>query len=150
MNKTELKIKTRDFGEVTVQNDSIITFPNGVYAFEELKSFVLLSPLGENMYPMWLQSAEKTDLCFIVFDPLALTADYTPAPEGEALTLLDYEEGDELSYLAIAVVPEDYKQTTVNLKSPVVINRTKSKGTQVILDADYKLKYPIFSKKGES
>lgn len=149
MNKTELKISTRDFGEISVPSDQILTFPSGIYAFEELKSFVLLSPLGENTYPMWLQSAEQPALCFIVYDPFELASDYNPELEEEFKVLLDIEKGDSVEYFVIAVVPENYTETTVNLKSPVVINKTKCRGAQVILEKDYKLKHPIFKNKGD-
>lgn len=149
MSPTQLKINTRDFGEITVPNDRIVHFPNGIYAFEELHSFVLLSPLGEEEYPMWLQSAEQPELCFIVFDPAKVTGEYAPLAGEEALRALDYSEGDELQYFVIAVIPEEYKKATVNLKSPVVINKARAKGVQIILEGDYMLRHPIFETKGD-
>ena len=61
---------------------------------------------------------------------------------------VDFSDGDELFYLVIAVVPSDVKKTTVNLKSPIVINRTKSTAAQIILDESYDIKFPIFREKG--
>ena len=40
-----IKINTRDFSEVEISDDMIMKFPEGVFAFEEYKEFVLLSLL---------------------------------------------------------------------------------------------------------
>lgn len=150
MNKTETTITTRDFGEIAVPNDDIISFPKGLFAFEKLKSFVLISPLGQDVYPMWLQCADSEEPCFIVYEPFEMVENYNPILDDECKSIIDFDEDDELSYLVIAVVPDEYKNTTVNLKSPIVINKNKAKAMQVILDEDYKIKFPIFQNKGDA
>ena len=72
-----MTINTRDFGEMEVEQKNVFDFPNGVFAFEDDKRFALLSPLGEDTYPMWLQSLDHSDLCFIVFDPTLIDEGYT-------------------------------------------------------------------------
>lgn len=140
-------IKTRDFGEEEISEEVIIDFPNGVYAFEENRRFVLLSPCGENKYPMWLQSVDDPNLCFIVFDPKEFVPDYSVELDGETKKLL--EAGDaELDLLCMAVVPNEYINTTLNLKSPIVINSAAKKGVQVIAAENYPLKFPAFKKEG--
>lgn len=143
----EMKITTRDFGEVSVARDSVIRFPEGIYCFEEFKSYVLLSPLGEGENPMWLQSTEGEAPCFIVFEADRIVDGYTPVLSEEAKALLKIEEGDEIHFLAIAVIGSDYKKTTVNLKSPLAVNASKSIAAQVILEDDYPLRFPIFTEK---
>ena len=140
-------IKTRDFGEEEISEEVIIDFPNGVYAFEENKRFVLLSPCGEDKYPMWLQSVDNPNLCFIVFDPREFVPDYSVEIDGETRTLLE-ADGAELDLLCMAVVPDEYINTTLNLKSPIVINSTAKKGVQVIAAENYPLKFPAFKKEG--
>lgn len=144
----QIKINTRDFGEIEVKKDSILTFTDGLFAFENLHRFVIISPLGKDTYPMWLQSVESVEPCFIVYDPVAVDSSYNPCPSDEDLKLVDYKAGDELSYLAIAVIPEDFKKATINLKSPVLVNNTKHLAAQIILDQEYSLKSPVFSDKG--
>lgn len=140
-------IKTRDFGEEEISEEVIIDFPNGVYAFEENKRFVLLSPCGEDKYPMWLQSVDNPNLCFIVFDPREFVPDYSVEIDGETRKLLE-ADGAELDLLCMAVVPDEYINTTLNLKSPIVINSTAKKGVQVIAAENYPLKFPAFKKEG--
>lgn len=141
-------IKTRDFGEEEISEKVIIDFPNGVYAFEENRRFVLISPCGENKYPMWLQSVDDQNLCFIVFDPKEFVPDYSVELDEQTKKTLE-ADGAELDYLCMAVVPDEYINTTINLKSPIVINSAAKKGVQVIAAENYPLKFPAF-KKGES
>lgn len=140
-------IKTRDFGEEEISEEVIIDFPNGVYAFEENKRFVLLSPCGEDKYPMWLQSVDNPNLCFIVFDPREFVPDYSVELDRETKELLE-ANGEELDLLCMAVVPDEYINTTLNLKSPIVINSKAKKGVQVIAAENYPLKFPAFKKEG--
>lgn len=140
-------IKTRDFGEEEISEEVIIDFPNGVYAFEEDHRFVLLSPCGEDKYPMWLQSVDNPNLCFIVFDPKEFVPDYSVELDKETKKLLG-EENAEFDFLCMAVVPDEYINTTINLKSPIVINSAAKKGVQVIAAENYPLKFPAFKKEG--
>ena len=143
-----MTIKTRDFGEQTITEDKILTFPQGVYAFEEERRFVMLSPLGDDVYPAWLQSVDNENLCFIGVDPEQIVKDYSVTAERESMDMIELGEETKPRYLALSVVPEEYKNTTVNLKSPIMINAEKMLGVQVIAAESYPIKFPIF-KKGE-
>ena len=58
MNNTagnKITIQTRDFGQQEILEEDIIYFPNGIFAFENCKRFVLFSPLGDEASPMWLR-----------------------------------------------------------------------------------------------
>jgi flagellar assembly factor FliW len=139
-----MTVKTRDFGEVEIEEHGIITFPNGVFAFEEARRFVLLSPLGENVFPMWLQSLDDPELCFIVFNPYEIAKDYSVSFDRAAPALVECGDGDAVTYLCIAVIPEDYSKSTVNLKSPIILNADKKLAVQVIAYEDYSIKHPVF------
>ena len=144
-----MTIKTRDFGEQVITEDKIIHFPRGLFAFEEENRFVMLSPLGNDVFPAWLQSVDNENLCFIVFDPKQIITDYAVTVDSSSISAIELEEGTKPSYLVLAVVPEDYKNTTVNLKSPVIINADKMLAVQAIASEGYPIKFPIFKKEGE-
>jgi flagellar assembly factor FliW len=141
-------VNTRDFGEVEVLPESIIDFPDGVFSFEDNKAFTVLSPLGEDTYPMWLQSTSNGNLCFIVYNPFDIIVNYE-LDEEQLQKELNVGEDTNVLILSIAVIPEDHKKTTINLKSPVVINLDTKTGKQVVLDADYPVRFPIFAETGE-
>lgn len=144
-----MTIKTRDFGEQIITEDKILTFPQGLYAFEDERRFVMLSPLGDDVYPAWLQSVDNENLCFIVFDPEQIVTDYSVTAERESMGAIELEDGAKPHYLVLAVVPEEYKNTTVNLKSPIIINAGKMLAAQAIAAEGYPIKFPIFKKEGE-
>ena len=139
-----MTVKTRDFGEQNVPDDKIIKFPGGLFAFEEQHRFIMLSPLGENVFPAWLQSVDNENLCFIVFDPQQIASNYSITADPESLKAVGSESEEDLRYLVLAVVPEDYKNTTVNLKSPIIVNTEKMLAAQTIVSESYPIKFSIF------
>ena len=128
-----MEIMTRDFGKVNVDESKIFNFPSGLFAFEECRQFALLSPLGDGVYPMWLQSTENITPCFIVFDPAIIDGAYKITLNSSEKKLLKIDDSSNVRCLSIAVVPEDYKKTTVNMKCPIVINSDENLAAQVIL-----------------
>ncbi len=139
-------IKTRDFGEIDINEDKFINFPNGIYAFEDEHKFVLVSPCGEGQFPMFLQAVENVNLCFVVFDPKEFVPDYSVEISDEDKNTLLEKNDDKLDYLVISVVPEDYMNATANMKSPIVVNSHEKIGVQVIATEDYPIKFSIFKK----
>jgi len=144
-----MTVKTRDFGEVDISENDIIIFPNGVYAFEDTRKFVLLSPLGENTFPMWLQCLDDSELCFIVFNPSQFMKDYSIDISVADMKEVGCSKDDEVSYLCIAVIPENYINATVNLKSPIILNADKRLAVQIVAFEDYAIRHPVFAKEGE-
>lgn len=147
MNNTaqdKIIIQTRDFGEQEISKADIIDFPNGIFGFEDSKRFVVLSPLGDEASPMWLQSVDSIVPCFIVFKPLDFITDYAPEPALDDLALIKLEDKEDIEVLSIAVIPEDYKKTTLNIKSPIIVNKKDRIAVQTILDEDYDIKFPLY------
>ncbi len=142
--ENNILIKTRDLGEQEIKQEDVINFPNGLFAFENAKSFALLTPLGREASPMWLQCIEEVVPCFIVFNPHDLILDYNPVPDKEDMETIKAESIDDLDFLVLAVIPNDIRETTLNLKSPVIINRKNNLAVQTILSEDYDLKFPLY------
>ncbi|MCH5205535.1 MAG: flagellar assembly protein FliW [Oscillospiraceae bacterium] len=139
-----MKIVTRDFGEIEIDDSTIISIPNGILGFEDTKRYTLLSPLGEDTFPMWLQSVDGTSPCFVVYDPMLIYSDYRFEITDEEQALLKIDENTPYRCLAVAIVPDDYRKTTINLRCPIVINTKDSIAAQIILE-DYDFKCPVYS-----
>lgn len=142
-----MKIETRDFGTVEIEKTDIIDFTQSIFGFEAYKKFVIINDISIGTDIMWLQSLENKNVCFVVVNPFAVTENYNPVITKEQLKKVEANSEDSLSFAVIAVVPKDIKNTTVNLKSPIIINNKNKKALQVILDQDYPIKYRI--NKGE-
>jgi flagellar assembly factor FliW len=137
-------IETRDFGPVEIQDDQIIHFPDGIYGFDDSKRFVLLDT-GSAAGMMHLQCVDSPTPRFIVLDPYMLLEDYGPDFPQDAFKKLRAEKMEDISLLVIAVIPQDFRSSTVNLKSPVVINFKEHLGMQVILgNRDYSVRFRLF------
>lgn len=137
-----MTIKTRDFGSIELDENAVLDFCAPIFGFEELQRYVLLSDEEMGAGIFWLQAVEEQNTCFILLDPHSLGLEYCPKiPEDEQKSL---DVLDEPVFRLIATVPEDFKKTTVNLKSPIVINPEKRRAAQVILEADYPIRMPVF------
>lgn len=88
--------------------------------------------------------------CFIVFDPAIIDGAYKITLNSSEKKLLKIDDSSNVRCLSIAVVPEDYKKTTVNMKCPIVINSDENLAAQVILPEKYEIRLPIYVDKGQS
>ena len=126
-----MKIETRDFGTMEIGEEQIIEFPNGIYAFEDAKKFAFIE-LEKGHFPAWLQCVDSVKPCFIVFDPWLICKDYEITLNSGEKAMLEVNDKTNL------------QETTVNLKSPIVINMDTKKAAQVILPKNYPYRQPIF------
>ncbi len=139
-----MKIETRDFGTMEIAEDTIITLPNGIIGFEDTHRYTLIAPLGGDTFPMWLQSVEGKTPCFVVYDPMQIVSDYRFEITDDEQAILKIDENTPYRCLTVAIVPDDYKKTTINLRCPIVLNTRDNIAAQVILE-DYEFKYPVYS-----
>lgn len=141
MNK--INIKTRDFGELTVNEEDTINFTCGMYGFDEYTKYVILKD-GPDDDIMYLQSIENTDLSFVLIDPYLIFNSYEPNLNEEDLNELNVKTEAELKFIVIAIIKEEIKDSVVNLKSPIAINPNTKAAKQVILQNSYPLRHNIF------
>ncbi len=141
-----MQIKTRDFGTIEVTEDRVYHFTQPLFGFEQYSDFIILHDEEIGGSIVWLQSTQEPQLCFIMMDPGTVAKGYAPPLPPEFDRLLG--EGDCYCWV-VAVVPENFRDATVNLKSPVYLNTTTQKGAQIILEGDYPVRFPI-AKGGES
>lgn len=142
-----MKVETRVFGEIDIEEDKIITFPNGIIGFPELTRFTLIhnEERGVGAGIRWLQSLEETDFAMPVMDPLAVKDNYNPEVNDELLEPAGDVNADNMLVLVTVTIPSDIKQMTVNLRGPIIINSDEKKACQIIVDGDdYPVKFPIY------
>ena len=143
-----LRCDTRYFGAVEYQADSVLTFPDGVPAFEQSKQFLALrQPINEPL--VFLQSLSDPDLCFVTLPVRATCPGFrlnTSREDLEALGLdpgRQPEIGMEVSCLAILSIEEN-APPTANLLAPILINLATARGRQAIqADSPYSYREPL-------
>lgn len=142
-----MKANTKNFGEIEIADDRIITFEGGIIGFPELTRFALLhdEDKGQDAGIHWLQSLQEPAFAMPVMDPLAVMPEYNPEVEDEFLSVLGEISQENMLVLVTVTVPSDLTKMTVNLQGPLIINAETRKACQVIVDgAQYAVKYPIY------
>ena len=138
-----MTIATRDFGNIDISEDGILTFKLPILGFEEHKQFVILydDEMGDALG--WLQSVDDRDVCFIIIDPHTVFDTYKPSIASSVLNKLELSAQEDAVLRNLVVVPTQSGEATVNLKSPLVINPAKKLAAQVILEQDYSVRTPL-------
>lgn len=141
-----MQIKTKVFGEITIDDDKIIDFPNGIVGFPELVQFTLIHDEEKGKDSIhWLQSLQEPAFAMPVMDPLLVCPEYNPEVDDDILKNIGELIPDETLILVTVTVPKELQAMSVNLRAPIVINAAEKKATQVIVEGDeYPIKYPIY------
>lgn len=132
--------KTRDFGEREIPDSKVIIFKQPIFGFEDYTRYTMIfdEEIGEQI--VWLQSLEEPELCFFLFDPSAFNDFYKPEITEDTEKSLG---AGEYACWVVLSVKEDFNESTVNLKSPIVINTATGVAVQTILEQDYPIRHPV-------
>ncbi len=141
-----MKLATRIFGEVEVEDNKIIEFPNGIIGFPDLKKFTLMHDEEQGSSTIkWLQSIDEPGFAMPVMDPLVVCPDYKPEIDKDKIEGIGELTDEDILVLVTVTVPHDLTKMTVNLMGPFIINVKDMKGAQCIVDNDdYPVKFPIY------
>ena len=91
-----MKIQTKNFGEVEIADNKIITFDKGIIGFPELKHFTMLhdEEKGSSAGIRYLQSIEEPSFAMPVMDPLLVNPDYDQLHVGDAFGVKGHGDRD--------------------------------------------------------
>lgn len=143
-----MKINTRKFGTIEIDEDKIISMPDGLPGFPGFTQFVLLEDTTSKPF-CWFQSVENPELALVVMSPFIFKPDYE----------IDVEPGD-VSKRWNAVKPEDLviyvvinvgeeagvKKITANLIGPIIVNSKNNEAIQfVISDSGYSFQHDVLA-----
>lgn len=142
-----MKITTRVFGEIDIEESKIIHFQGGIVGFPELTDFAIIHDAEKDSEnPIrWMQSMQEPNFAMPVVDPLAVVPDYNPEVEDELLKPIHITDPESVLVLVTLTVPKDITKMTINLQAPLVINADEKKACQIIVDTDkYPVRFPIY------
>ncbi len=146
-----MDIETKFLGTVEINEQDILTFATGLPGFPDAQKFVLL-PLDADLPLVVLQSVEQQELGFVLAYPFAFKRDYEFDIDEEDKTDLQIEKEDEIVPYTILTLKETFQESTMNLLAPVIINKVKKLGKQIVLQdsTNYPLRYPIGAMEGSA
>ena len=141
-----MTVQTSRFGLIAITSADVITFPEGLLGFNELRQFVLLDDPTDEIFA-WLQSCEEPGIAFPILEPELFASTYNVTLSKHDLDLLKLNSQLGVRYFAIITIPQDPTQMTANLKAPIVINVAQRIARQVVLqDNSLAIREPIFTK----
>jgi flagellar assembly factor FliW len=129
-----MKWKNVQFGEFEYNPEHILDFADGLIGFEDCRKYILIN--DEDSQPfLWLVSLEDPELSFPLLDPTSVLNSYA----------CDSAKQDS-TVLVVASLHDKIEQSTVNLRSPIVIENQTQRGRQVILENNaYPFQQPLFA-----
>ncbi len=148
-----MKANTRIFGEIDIAEDKLLSFPEGIVGFPDMKVFALIydEEKQDSRNIIWLQSLDEPTFAMPICNPLILKPDYNPMIDDEWIRPIGEITEDNLMCFTTMTIPKDITKISINLKAPILINADTRKGRQVIVEDDYEVKffvYDLLKKKG--
>jgi flagellar assembly factor FliW len=129
-----MKLNTKHFGIIEIDENGIIDFPEGLPAFEDVKRFILLGNSDQDSAFQWLQGVDNAELAFVVIDPKHIKPDYIVDIDDSEVDILAISDVNKVLVYSIVVIPQDISKMTANLKAPVLVNTENRRGKQVVME----------------
>ncbi|CAG1065601.1 Flagellar assembly factor FliW [uncultured bacterium] len=131
----EVSFKTSRFGDISVAEDRIINFVQGVPGFERLRRFILIDHDTDGVF-RWLQAVDDPAVAFLLTDPNQFKPGYVVPLRKADADGLGVTDPQSLITLVMVCVSQETKELSLNLKGPVVFNADNMKAIQCVLDRE--------------
>lgn len=138
-----MELETR-WGKIDVDEADIIIFPQGILGFEEYKRYTVVTQ--EDSVFCFLQSLDEPELAFVIMYPELVDQSYCVVLSKEQIALLEIEDAEDGVVYGIVTIPEDVSEMTINLQAPIVINKKKRLGAQIVMvDSKYHTRHNVLA-----
>ena len=120
-----------------------ILFEKGIPGFENYRYFNVNIVEGIKRF-YHIVSKEDSNIGFISISPFDIKKDYEIDLDDEFIKELDIKNEKDVLVLCLITLGKSLKDSTANLKAPIIINIKNNRGKQLILQDDkYKIKEPL-------
>jgi len=141
-----VEIETTRFGQVEIDEDLILTLPEGILGFESLKRYIILDHFDKETPFKWLQSTEDPSLAFVITDPLLFVPDYKVKITKEEVRSIGLTDAGKALIVVIVNIKRDHSEITINLQGPVIISSEKKLARQIVIkESAHSVRHVIFS-----
>ncbi|MEJ2025499.1 MAG: flagellar assembly protein FliW [Deltaproteobacteria bacterium] len=141
-----MKLQTRDFGQIDIEEEKVIVMPFGMPGFPDAKRFVILDRKEIRPF-LWYQCVDDPELAFVIINPNLFKPDYVVDLKAALREMSWKNQGEEdLAVYAIVNASEGVpEKITANLIGPIVINTRKKEATQMVISGSpYSHKQSVF------
>lgn len=136
-----MEILTTRFGPIEIAANHRVEFPAGLVGIPQLKRFVLVrDPVTSGL--SWLQSMRDPAWAFALVQPRTIATGYQVRATIEQLAPIQADDSRDVDIYAI--LNRTVQSVTANLQAPILINRRRSLGVQLVLpDSQYPTRFVI-------
>ena len=135
-----MQIQSKDFGLIEIMPETIIDMIQPVYGFESSKRYTLISDEEIGTDLVWFQSIEEKDVCFVLANPTRFVPNLDIQLSSGDLNTVQANTLEEVDLLCIVSLGDTFEESTLNLKSPILLNSKNNQGAQLILNQDLPFK----------
>jgi len=137
-----MRVDTKPYGSIDVDERQRIEFPYGILGFEKLNSYVLLDAPQQPFY--WLQALDLVEVAFVLINPVIFRPDYTVEVPPEELEEIGIDDPEKMLIFAIVTIPQNPTEMTANLQGPIIINKETRVGRQSIsTNPIWEVRHPV-------
>lgn len=139
-------IHTVNFGTLEVPEDKVITFGEGLPGFPQIHRFAILE-IDELKPFQYLQALDDPPISLFIINPFLIDPTYEFRLTDSDMEDVHSKNSAELAVYAVATIPDNPSEATINMMAPIVINDNDRCGKQVILhESKYSVQHSLFGK----
>jgi len=123
----------------------VIEMRGGLLGFPDMTRFALIKMNDEGLVYR-LQSLESEAVNFVVVPAMPFFPNYSPVVDDDVADRFNLAAGADVLVLLIVTLGESFKQSTVNLMAPVLLDPAGQVAEQVIIEnADLSVRAPLMA-----
>jgi flagellar assembly factor FliW len=135
-----MNISTTRFGSLTIREEDVLSFVDGLIGMEEYRRWVLLGD-AQNAALGWLQSLDCAEVALAVVSPRRFVPAYQVRVTRRDIQPLGLDDPSNAQVLVI--ISHADGSLALNLKAPLVIHLERRLGRQIVTRDDLPVHYSL-------
>jgi flagellar assembly factor FliW len=140
-----VEITTTRFGTISIEQDDILTFVDGLIGMEDCQQWALLADAANDALG-WLQSLERPEVALAVVSPRRFVPEYKVRVGRRDIEPLGLASAEEAQVLVI--LNQVNESLVLNLKAPLVVNVGQRAGRQIVAKDDHAVQHRVARSEG--
>src|SRR5690349_4858780 len=100
-----MNITTLQFGEITIAEQEVFTFPQGIPGFEQYVRYIFIQPDPESPF-IFLQSVDNGEVALVLTNPFVFFPEYDLELSDSVITELEISSREDVAVWSVVSVGE--------------------------------------------
>jgi flagellar assembly factor FliW len=136
-------LNTLQFGELTIEEKEIFTFPYGIPGFEDYSRYIFIRSDEASPF-VFMQCVDEGNLSLIIANPFTFYPEYDFVLSDTVQAELGIANAEDVAVWNVVSVKEQAGSATLNLLAPIIVNVNSRQAKQVILhQSEYKTNHQL-------